>query len=341
MKKVACTLITCLSVLMVLGQQKPQYTQYILNNYIINPALSGIYNYTDVKFSYRSQWAGLKGAPITDYFSIQGPIGKKDYKTTPTSFQVPGENPRGTYYWQDYTASRPHHGVGLVILNDKTGLYNRFSADASYAYHMGLSPQVNLAIGFAAGITNISYDLSRVNFADPNDPVVRGGSSNTLNTIRPDLSAGLWLYSTRYFVGVSAQQIIPQQYTFSGKTTLENATLIPHLFATAGYGVQLNDEIRIIPSVMFKYVQGTPTTPQFDVNIKFQYRDLLWTGCSYRYQDGYSGMVGFNIGNTFNIGYAYDFTTSRLNTFSGGTHEIIIGLLIGNHYSSRCPAPPW
>ena len=79
------------------GQQRPHYTQYILNNYILNPALSGIENYVDVKFSVRDQWVGLSGAPKTTYFSIQGPIGKKDYRTSSTSFQIPGKNPRGTY----------------------------------------------------------------------------------------------------------------------------------------------------------------------------------------------------------------------------------------------------
>ena len=70
----------------VLGQQRPHYTQYILNNYILNPALSGIENYTDVKLSYRNQWVGFPGAPQTMYASVHGPIGKKDYKTTATSF---------------------------------------------------------------------------------------------------------------------------------------------------------------------------------------------------------------------------------------------------------------
>ena len=83
----------------VQAQQKPYYTQYILNNYILNPALSGIENYTDVKLSYRSQWAGINGAPTTMYLSVQGPIDKQDYRTTPTSFQIPGENPRGEAYW--------------------------------------------------------------------------------------------------------------------------------------------------------------------------------------------------------------------------------------------------
>src|ERR1700759_5276110 len=90
--------------LLSMAQQRPHYTQYILNNYILNPALSGIENYTDVKLSSRDQWVGLKGAPKTMYFSIQAPIGKHDYRTSSTSFDVPGENPRGKYYWENYTA---------------------------------------------------------------------------------------------------------------------------------------------------------------------------------------------------------------------------------------------
>ena len=60
------------------AQQRPHYTQYILNNYILNPALSGIENYVDVKLSTRDQWVGLDGAPKTSYISIQGPIGNKN-----------------------------------------------------------------------------------------------------------------------------------------------------------------------------------------------------------------------------------------------------------------------
>src|SRR5213080_1053752 len=95
------------------GQQKPYYTQYILNNYILNPALTGIENYTDLKISYRNQWAGITGAPVTTYLSVHGPIGKKDYRTTATSFEIPGENPRGKSFVETYTAPEPHHGIGL------------------------------------------------------------------------------------------------------------------------------------------------------------------------------------------------------------------------------------
>src|SRR6478672_7599988 len=129
-KRSLAVLLTLPAFLITAAQQKPYYTQYILNNYLLNPALSGIENYTDVKLSYRNQRTGINGAPVTVYFTAHAPIGKKDYRTTATSFEVPGENPRGKAYWQDYTAPEPHHGVGIIVMNDKTGYISRFSAYA-------------------------------------------------------------------------------------------------------------------------------------------------------------------------------------------------------------------
>ena len=319
------------------AQQRPQYSQYILNNYILNPALSGIENYMDMKLSMRDQWVGLSGAPRTMYLTIQMPIGKKDYKTSATSFQVPGENPRGSRYWENYTASEPHHGVGLMIVNDVTGLYNRFSADVSYAYHIGLSSKTNMSAGFAGGIMKISRDATRATYnnGDPSDPAQ--GTVADIYKIRPDLSAGIWIYSADYFVGLSAQQIIPQKISFVDDTL--GFKMVPHLFATAGIRFLLDDDINMIPSTMIKYI--SPLNPQFDLNIKLQYRDLLWIGGSYRFQFGYAGMLGLNIGNTFNVGYSYDYTTTKLGTVSKGTHEIIIGFLLGNRYDDSCPRNIW
>jgi type IX secretion system PorP/SprF family membrane protein len=324
------------------AQQRPHYTQYILNNYILNPALSGIENYTDIKFSARDQWVGLNGAPKTSYFSIQAPIGKKDYRTSSTSFEVPGQNPRGKYYWENYTAADPHHGIGMTMVNDRTGSFNRFTIDATYAYHLGLSPTTNLAMGFSAGITNISLDKTKIDYSgsgDQNDPATNVGINSEINRIRPDMGVGLWLYSKNYFIGLSAQQIIPQKLALTDDAAyIAKGRLIPHIFLSGGYRFMLGDQVNVIPSLMLKYVQGSSKNNfQPEVNVKLQYQDLLWLGGSYRYQDGYAAMAGLNVSNTFNVGYAYDITTTQLNTVSKGTHEIVIGLIIGNKYSGKCP----
>ncbi|HYC27259.1 MAG TPA: PorP/SprF family type IX secretion system membrane protein, partial [Chitinophagaceae bacterium] len=148
----------------VQAQQKPHYTQYILNNYIINPALTGIENYTDIKLSHRHQWVGIQDAPVTTYFTIHKAIGKQDDRTSATSFKMPGENPRGKSYWQDYTAAAPHHGIGLQVINDRTGPLNRFSAYATYAYHLGISARTSIAAGFGAGISDLSLSSNKLDF---------------------------------------------------------------------------------------------------------------------------------------------------------------------------------
>lgn len=322
----------------LLAQQRPHYTQYILNNYILNPAISGIENYTDLKLSARDQWVGLNGAPRTAYLSIHGPIGKKDFKTTATSFQLPGENPRGDAYWENYTASEPHHGVGMSIINDQTGLFNRFTVTASYAYHLGLSPKTNIAAGFAGGISQFSRDNSKTDFGSGTnvDPAQVGN----VKGIKPELSAGIWLYGANFFAGLSAQQILPQKIAFADDPAY-GGKMVPHVFATAGYRFLVNDDLNLLPSAMVKYVSATPSSPQFDLNVKMQYQDLLWLGSSYRFKDGFAAMMGVNVANTFNVGYAYDFTSTRLNTASKGTHEILIGFLLGNKYGDTCPRNVW
>ncbi len=337
MKQFLLVLCTGFLLMKATGQQQPHYTQYIINNYILNPALTGIENYTDVKISHRHQWVGIADAPVTSYITIHKPLGKKDDRTTPTSFQMPGENPRGKSYWQEYEAAKPHHGIGLKIINDKTKL-NRFAGYVSYAYHIGIAPQVSLSAGFEAGVRNISLDRSKIYTAVPVDPAVFGSSE--INSLKPDFGAGVWLYSANYFAGLSVQQIIPQRVVFTnGAVKQQEGKTVPHLFATAGYRFFINDDISGLPSVMAKYIQGIPA--QFDVNMKVQYRDLLWIGGSYRYKYGFAGMVGLNVSNTFNIGYAYDYSTTPLNTVSRGTHEIVLGFLIGNKYGDWCPRNVW
>ncbi len=334
------------SLLLVMGvmlhstaQQRPHYTQYIINPYILNPALTGIENYTDIKLSYRNQWVGFPGAPQTIYATVHAPIGKQDYRTSPTSFDVPGENPRGKSYWEEYTAAEPHHGAGVSIVNYKTGYINRFNATASYAYHLGLSPTLNLSAGFAAGISGINIDAAKIELANPVDPAV-GGFTSELRKIKPELSAGLWLYSDRFFAGLSAQQIIPQKISLVSND-LYRSTLVPHFFATTGYRFLASDDVNVLPSVMLRYIPGMPAF--VDVNVKAQYQDRFWIGGNYRINEGFAALAGINVSNVFNVSYSYDVNNSKylLQYMQRGTHEIVIGFLLGNKYGDLCPRRVW
>jgi type IX secretion system PorP/SprF family membrane protein len=321
------------------AQNFPHYTQYIINQYVVNPAISGIENYTDVKIGHRHQWVNLQGAPRASYITLHKPIGKNDYRTSATSFRVPGENPRGKSYWEDYEAAAPHHGVGVTLQNMKAGFFNFFKAKGSYAYHVGISPKATISAGVAAGINQVSIDAEAVKFNNPSDPSL-GNNLGQLRKLKPELDLGVYLYHAKYFFGLSAMQVLPQKFKFSDNQGTYGYKLNMHAFATAGYRFQINDDVNLTPSIMAKYVPNTPTS-QFDINVKAQYQDILWAGASYRFKYGYTGLIGANIGNTLNIGYSYDYTTTRLNQFSNGTHEVVLGFIIGNKYGDWCPRNVW
>jgi type IX secretion system PorP/SprF family membrane protein len=329
MKRLFTVLLFVIICATVRAQQQPQYTQYILNPLLINPAVSGIENYTDVKAGYRSQWTGLTGAPVTSYITITAPLGSNFVQGD--ALQVPddGDNPLGRRFVDTYRAAEPHHGIGLTILTDKAGPLRQTNIDATYAYHLGLAPNLNLAVGVSGGITNYSLNVSEVDLETALDPAIYTGNNSQ---IKPNFNAGIWAYSADYFFGASVQQIVNQTLNFAQNSAYNQSTTIPHFYITGGYKFFLSDDVSLMPSVMYKIIKPAQNT--IDINMKMAFRDHFWIGGSYRQDDAVAGMVGFTINSFLSLGYSYDYTTSNLNTVSTGTHEIVIGLHLGNHGDS-------
>lgn len=320
----------------ICAQQRPQYTQYVLNNYLLNPAVSGIENYTDFKAGFRSQWTGLDGAPVTSYLSVNAPIGQNFLYGDATSMAGETQNPLGRVATRDYMAAEPHHGIGGMVVSDRTGPINQTSISATYAYHLGLTRSLNLSVGVMAGVNRISLDLSQVKLKTPDDAAIYNGNTNQT---KPDLGVGVWAYSGNYYVGASVQQLVKQTVTFGDKSVYNQSKTVPHYFITAGYKVFLDDEITLLPSVLFKLVNPAPTS--YDINLKLAFSNKFWVGGAYRHNDAKSAMVGLNINSLINVNYAYDFTSSNLRTVSNGSHEIVLGILLNNRYKVICPQRTW
>ena len=326
-------LVFIISVQVVVAQQRPQYTQYVFNNFLLNPAVSGIENYTDAKVGYRSQWTGLQGAPVTSYITINAPLGKNFLQGDASAFPASGgENPSSRLYTQNYMAAEPHHGIGLMIVTDKTGPISQTNLDATYAYHLGLTNNLNLAVGVMAGVSHISLNTSELTLETALDPAIANGNNSQW---KPDLGVGIWLYSSTYYVGASVQQILPQNLYFSTNTAYNKSKTIPQLFLTSGVKLFLTDDVTLLPSFLIKVINPEPIT--YDINAKVSFKDKFWIGGSYRRNDSFGILAGLNISSFINIGYSYDITTSALNTVSNGTHEIVIGLLLNNRYKVTCP----
>jgi type IX secretion system PorP/SprF family membrane protein len=325
-----------LTVVISQAQQRPQYTQYVFNNYLINPAISGIENYIDLKAGHRTQWTGLDGAPVTSYISINAPLGSNFQSGDANSFGGQENNPMNRSYVQNYMAAEPHHGIGMHAVMDKAGPINRVDISMTYAYHMGLTDKLNVALGISAGISKVGLDISKITLENTIDPAIIASETDQTN---PDVGFGMWIYGPRYFAGLSAQQLLNRTLSFSNSASYDQGKAVPHFFITAGYKFFLGEDIAAIPSVMFKRVKPAPNT--YDANLKLAFRDKFWLGGSYRHTDSFSAMAGFNVSYLFNLSYSYDFTTSELGNVSNGTHEVILGLLLNNRYKVTCPQRNW
>ncbi|GAA4085938.1 type IX secretion system membrane protein PorP/SprF [Mucilaginibacter panaciglaebae] len=329
-------LLVCFAVIIkaASAQQLPQYTQYVFNNFLLNPAVAGIENYTDAKLGYRSQWTGLNGAPQTGFLSINAPLGTDFTQGDAAGFPGGGDvNPSSRLYTQYYQASPPHHGIGFTLVSDKAGPITQTNVAAAYAYHLGLAPRLNLSVGVSAGMNHILLNTSEITLATPLDPAISNGNNSQW---KPDLSIGTWLYSADFYVGISVQQLLKQNLYFSTSTTaVDVSKTVPHFFFTAGTKLYASDDVTLLPSILVKEIQPVPLT--YDLNLKASFQDKFWLGGSYRHNDSFGILAGFNLSSFINVGYSYDITTSSLNTVSNGTHEIVIGLLLNNRYKVTCP----
>lgn len=325
-------LFVCLSFIgSVFGQEVPRSSQYIFNNFLLNPALSGIDSYIDLKIGYRKQWSGLEGAPTTQYISVNTPIGDDYIRSSINSFSSNGYNPLSRSLVNSYSAAEPHHGFGLMAMNDKAGLLRQNSVSATYAYHLGLSSNVNLSLGVAAGFHSLGLKVEDIVAEYEQDPLFNAGYNNRL---RPDLGFGLWLYGPRFFVGTSVKQIIGSSAVVEDNAVVSRPYQSSSFYATTGYKIFLDEEIAMIPSMLVSYWRNAP--PAIDVNLKLAYQDKLWIAGSFRNNDAFSVLAGYNFGSLINVSYSYDVNTSALSRVNKGTHEIGIGFLLNNTYDVRC-----
>ncbi len=291
MKKIYLLLaVTVCTVAGLKAQQVPQYAQYMLNDYILNPAVSGIYDYYDVKSNNRYQWVGVTDAPRTYILSVHGPHRKKSM------------------------------GFGGSVYSDVTGPTSRTGAYLSYAYHVKLSQTFKLSFGLSFGVMQFKIDGSKVTLKEGNDPAMSNG---VMSAIVPDATFGTYFYSKNLYLGISLPQLIGNKLNFFDNVADSQSRLARHLLVQAGYTFHLGEKWTVQPSVLLKYVAPVPM--QIDIGLKIGYNDMVWVGSAFRTKDAISILAGFNIGKNIIFGYAYDINTSSLRNYSSGSHEVMIG----------------
>ena len=301
------------------AQQLAQYSQYMNNNYVLNPAVAGTEDYIDVKLSDRTQWVGLEGAPRTYYLTANSALGAAGTK---------GKRPR---------QNRPtgFHAIGGIVYNDVTGPTSRLGVYGSYAYNLPLTPSLRLALGVSVGMQQFAVDGSQLQFHS-------GYQAGSEASRVPDATVGLWLYSPRFYAGISSAQLLGNRlalaYSQTAQTVYYNR-LERHYFATAGVRLPLNDDLTLVPSALVRLMGSAPSS--VDLNAKLKYHEIVWIGGSWRMKDSVVGMVGVGLGELGSISYSYDATSSELSGYQGGSHEVLLSLRFHKKAKVLCPSRFW
>lgn len=285
------------------SQQLPQYTQYMLNEMAINPAVAGKDDFADVRSNNRYQWIGITDAPRTYMLTLHGPIKAKNM------------------------------GIGMNLYTDIVGPTRRTGLNFSYAYHLKLKEDMFLSMGLSAGVLQWGIDGSKLVLRD-------SGDENLLSTYQttyvPDFGAGIYFHKKdRFYVGLSLPQLYQapiKLYDGAGK----NSRIINHFNLNAAYKFDLGDDFKIEPSFLVKY--AIPAPPKMDIGARVIYQEQIWLGGAYRHNDAFTALVGYFYKNYLMIGYSYDFTTTNIKKYSTGTHEIMLGIRFSKKQSATWEA---
>lgn len=290
MKKIIL-LINFLFYLSVSAQQDPEYTHYMYNMSVVNPAYAtGVPAMMNFGGLYRTQWVGAYGAPKT--FTFFG-----------------------------HTAINDKIEAGISFLSDDIGdgAKKENNVYADFAYVLKLGGKNKLSLGLKAGFSSMQSNFNGFRFTDPQTDIA---FSENINATKPNIGVGVYYFRDNLYVGLSAPNLLKSKYIEekSGVNAFGSEEI--HTFLTAGYVFQLNNALKLKPAFMSKFVKGAPIT--LDVSANVLYNEKFEFGASYRIDDSVSALFNINVTPTLRVGYAYDYTLTNFGQFNSGTHEIML-----------------
>ncbi len=278
----------------VLAQQDPQFSQYMFNLLALNPAYAGSADRTSLKGLSRHQWVGFEGAPVTQTLTMHAPVFRESI------------------------------GIGGTVLRDSHGPITQytFMADVAYRIFMGNS---KLAFGIKGGLNLLQGRFAELIPLEANDAVFQ---QNVNTKLDPQFGFGVMWYSDRHFLGLSTPKILRTEFFDTDTLTfISEPGQRAHYFLTGGYVFDLGLYHKFKPTFLVKAVQGAPLS--FDLSANVLFYEKFWLGAMYRHGDAVGALAQYHITTDLTIGYAYDYTLTPLRNYSGGSHEVMLGLEFG------------
>jgi type IX secretion system PorP/SprF family membrane protein len=280
------------------AQLLPQFSQFMFNDYAINPAVSGTSDYWQVRTNFRYQFVGIEGAPLTYMLSTYGP-----HKSMPM-------------------------GYGGYLFSDNTGPISNLGMYGSYAYNVRITGDLRLSAGIFAGLVQQRVDLSSISTLNMDDQIFIDYAGKATK-FYPDGSLGVYAYTSQYYVGFSWHHLFFNQLSLLKEYDANNnigSTVKPHFYLHGGYKYNLNRNFDIIPNIMMKYVYAYDYMT--DIAVRTIFQKQVWGGLGFRYSlnnpEALFIYVGYNYGDILNVGYSYDLGLGKFRDAHSGSHEIMI-----------------
>ncbi len=293
-----------LSVSALYGQQRPIQSLYMFDPLLVNPAFAGSQVQLSATLVYRNQWVNFDGAPKT--FTHTAHSGFRKNRV----------------------------GVGYILTNDQIGIHNDVGIYGIYSYKLPLSNKSTLSFGLQGGFNNLRSNYDLLTLKTASDANLSGSSS----LFSPNFGAGLFYRQKSFYVGFSVPHILDNKIIGLDVLSSNRGKQERYYYVMGGFSKKLSSTVKVVPSTLVRFQDNAPFT--FDVNAFLVFYDAVGIGCSYRFSDSIIPMFELQLNNNFHVGYAYDITTSEINRYSNGSHEIMINYRVKFpriHRGLECP----
>ena len=282
------------------AQSDPKLSAYFFTPLTYNPAYAGSYEGMSFSSAYSTQWVGFDGAPKTIFFSGHG------------------------------TFINSKTGLGLDIINDKIGATNETKTMFNFAYHIELNDKWKLSLGVKSGFSNYTIDYRLLNIENPSE--FQGGP-NIVNNVDFNFGTGFYLYTKKYFLGISTPNILTNKYIDSYKNTLANSS--QNYFFTTGYSFELDDEVLLKPTIMTRVVKGAPISTLYAINL--DWKEKIYGSLNFELDSSIGAFAGFRFLEKFMVGYSYDISVNKFSNYNGGIHSIFLNYRLEDFWKrERC-----
>ncbi len=294
------------------GQQLPLYSQYMMNSFLLNPAVAGNDGLTSFNLTAREQWLGFENSPRTVAVSGQTRLLRSSHI----------QRGRSVRRRPSMMSRSGNVGLGGYVFNDRNGIISRTGIQGTYSYHIWMD-QNQLSFGVSLTAFQLRLDERNAILHNENDPLLNR-SKNTLFV--PDVNMGIYYSNPGYYIGLSSAQLLQSALKF-GTDSYRDFKMLRHYYFTGGFGLFLDNDITIEPSIMLQAT--SETNIQADLNAKFYYGDDYWGGISYRTSGALIMMGGVKV-DRFYFGYAFDYALSTIRRHSFGSHEFMLSVKFGD-----------